>query len=51
MFAAAEKDMIAIIARRPLLSSFDRWTLSFAASTEEKSIGGKIMVGRSPPLV
>lgn len=49
--AAATNDMMAIMAKRPLFNSRSRFTFIVAASTEEKSIGGKMMVGRSPPLV
>ena len=51
MFAAAQKDMIAIMARRPLFNSRDCLVARTEASTPEKSIGGKIIVGRGPPLV
>ena len=51
MLAAAQKDMMAIMARRPLLSSAVCFFLRVSASTPEKSMGGKTMVGRSPPLV
>jgi hypothetical protein len=49
--AAATNDMIAIMANRPLFNSDDLFLLSVASSTFEKSIGGKIIVGSSPPLV
>eukprot|EP00539_Tryblionella_compressa_P009387 CAMPEP_0178796708 /NCGR_PEP_ID=MMETSP0745-20121128/10809_2 /TAXON_ID=913974 /ORGANISM="Nitzschia punctata, Strain CCMP561" /LENGTH=63 /DNA_ID=CAMNT_0020455197 /DNA_START=104 /DNA_END=295 /DNA_ORIENTATION=- len=49
--AAATNDMIAIIARRPLFNSLSLFLFNVAASTLEKSIGGKIIVGRGPPLV
>jgi hypothetical protein len=51
IFAAATKDMMAIMARRPLFSSRLCWTFIFSGSLEEKLIGGKTMVGSGPPLV
>jgi hypothetical protein len=48
--AAATNDMIAIIARRPLFNSRFLFNANVSSSTFEKSTGGKIMVGSSPPL-
>lgn len=49
--AAATKDMMEIMARRPLFNSAFFFLDILASSTLEKSIGGKMMVGRGPPLV
>ena len=51
MLAAATKDMIAIMAKRPLLSSRLCWTFILSASADPKLTGGKTMVGISPPFV
>lgn len=51
ILAAATKDMIEIMARRPLFNSLLLLTFIVASSTDPKLIGGKITVGSSPPLV
>ncbi len=51
MLAAAQKDMMAIMARRPLFNSLFLCVSNLSGSTDEKSIGGKMMVVRGPPLV
>ena len=48
---AAMKDMMAIMARRPLLISLVRLRSMVASLTPEKSIGGKTMVGNCPPFM
>jgi len=50
ILAAATNDMIAIIASRPLFNSRFCLVFNVSASTLEKSTGGKIIVGRSPPF-
>jgi len=50
MAVAEKKDMIAIIARRPLFSSAFFFFAIVSGLTPEKSMAGKTMVGVSPPL-
>ena len=47
---AAMNPMIPIIARRPLFNSRSLLVFNVSASTLEKSTGGKIIVGSSPPF-
>ena len=51
MLAAATKDMMAIMDKRPLFNSRLCWIFIFSGSEGAKLTGGKTMVGRSPPFV
>ena len=51
ILAAATKDMIAIMDKRPLFNSRLCWIFIFAASSGAKLTGGKTIVGNAPPFV
>ena len=51
MLASEMNPIIAIIANRPLFNSLFRFKSIVWSLTPLKSIGGKTMVGRSPPFM